>query len=97
MLSGLPIPKANSAAITQLLFWPATIPNKDFSKPSNKLPSPTVKVTGGLSKLESIISPEANFKAKFKVTRVFSFIAIALSVILIAFHFIFCLLFNIGF
>src|ERR1700739_2653426 len=50
---------------------PPLKPNSAASKPGSRLPSPTLKVAGALSKVLSTVSPFSRRNAKCKVTSVF--------------------------
>src|SRR3989344_4709935 len=68
---GLGWPKAFSGRICRLRVSPALNQNSAASKPGSRLPSPTLKVAGALSKVLSTVSPFSRRNAKCKVTSVF--------------------------
>src|SRR5690606_25979599 len=65
---GLGWPKAFSGSICRLRLSPALKPYSAVSKPGSRLPSPTLKVAGCLSKVLSTTSPLASLRAKCRVT-----------------------------
>src|SRR5690554_6809104 len=71
ILASLPRPKPRSGGITTVRLSPALKPKSACSKPGNRLPSPTLKVAGSLSKLLSTTSPVSSLRAKCRVTVLF--------------------------
>src|SRR5690606_1399422 len=65
---GLGWPKAFSGSICRLRLSPALKPYSAVSKPGSRLPSPTLKVAGCLSKVLSTTSPFCSLRAKCRVT-----------------------------
>src|SRR3990167_4992604 len=66
--SGLGWPKPCSGAIGRLRWSPPLRPKRACSKPGSRLPSPTLKVAGDLSKVLSTTSPLSSLIAKCRVT-----------------------------
>ncbi|MNE79955.1 hypothetical protein D3C80_1764860 [compost metagenome] len=65
---GLGWPKPCSGSTCTVRLSPALKPNRADSKPGNRLPSPTLKVAGCLSKVLSTTSPFSSLRAKCRVT-----------------------------
>src|SRR6218665_825116 len=61
-------PKAFSGSTCRVRWSPALRPNSLASKPGNRLPSPTLKVAGFLSKVLSTTSPFSRLRAECRVT-----------------------------
>src|SRR5690554_6382181 len=72
ILASLPRPKPRSGGIITVRLSPALKPNNACSKPGSRLPSPTVKVAASRSKVLSTTSPLSSFRAKCRVTVLFS-------------------------